>query len=368
MLWAGVSAHPAPCALLRNAGAHGKAGRIRRFERKGKFPAMPAAPIASPAPPVSGQPLSGQIITLFGGGGFIGRHVAQAVMAAGGRVRVVQRHPERAVGVKALGNLGQVQLVGADITRADHCLRAAAGSDAVVNLVGSFANMAAVQGDGAGHVAAAAAATGARALVHLSAIGANADSPSAYGRSKAAGEAAVRTAMPGAAILRPSLVFGAQDQFTNRFAAMLRMAPVVPVVAPATRFQPVYVGDVAEAVVAALVRAQGGAGGATFELGGPQVMTMRAIFAWLAQAIGRDPMFVDVPDAVAGALATLTGWLPGAPITRDQWAMLGRDNVVGDRAAGLAALGIVPTAMASVAHGWLARYRRHGRFTAPRAA
>lgn len=316
----------------------------------------------------SAQQLSGQIITLFGGGGFIGRHVAQAVMAAGARIRVVQRHPDRAVGVKALGNLGQVQLVGADITRADHCLRAAAGSDAVVNLVGSFANMAAVQGDGAGHVAAAAAQAGARALVHLSAIGADAASPSAYGRSKAAGEAAVRAAMPAAAILRPSLVFGAQDQFTNRFAALIRMAPVVPVVAPATRFQPVYAGDVADAVVAALVRAQGGAGGVTYELGGPQTLSMRQIFEWLAAAIGRDPAFIDVPDAVAGAMAALTGWLPGAPITRDQWAMLGRDNVVADGAAGLADLGIVPAAMGSVAPAWLARYRRHGRFTTARAA
>ena len=169
----------------------------------------------------------------------------------------------------------------------------------------------------------------------------------------------MRAAFAGAAILRPSTVFGREDRFINRFAAMMRISPVVPVIAPETRFQPVYVGDVADAIVAAL---GSGAAGDLFELGGPQVLTMRALLRWIADATGRDPLFVDVPDVVASALATGLGWAPGAPITRDQWLMLQHDNVVAAGAAGLAELGVTPTSLASVADGWLVQYRRHGRF------
>jgi NADH dehydrogenase len=233
------------------------------------------------------------------------------------------------------------------------------GSDAVINLVGAFGDMQAVQADGAGHVAAAARAAGARALVHVSAIGADANSASAYGRSKGDGEAAVRTAFADAAILRPSTLFGREDQFINRFATMMRMAPVIPVIAPKAKFQPVYVGDVADAVVAAL---GDGPAGKTFELGGPQVLTMAELLRWIADATSRSPLFVDVPDFVASALASGFGWAPGAPITKDQWLMLQRDNVVADKAAGLAELGIAPTSLGSVADGWLVQYRRNGRF------
>ena len=305
------------------------------------------------------QKLDGQLITVLGGGGFVGRYVVQRLLARGARVRVAQRIPRAATFLKPLGGLGQTQFVAVDVRDPASVARAVQGSDAVINLVGAFDNMQAVQADGAGHVAAAAKAAGVGTLVHVSAIGADRDSLSAYGRSKGDGETAVRAAFSGAAILRPSIVFGREDQFINRFAAMIRMAPVVPVVAPNTKFQPVYVGDVADAVVAALDDA---AAGQTFELGGPQVMTMGALQRWIADATGRSPLFVDVPDVVAGALASGFGWAPGAPITKDQWLMLQNDNVVADGAAGLAELGVAPTSLAAVADDWLVQYRRHGRF------
>ena len=303
--------------------------------------------------------LDGQLITVFGGGGFLGRYVVQRLLAQGARVRIAEREPRKALFLKPLGGLGQTQFVAADVRDAASVARAVQGSDAVINLVGSFDDMQAVQADGAGHVAAAAKAAGARALVHVSAIGADPASASAYGRSKGDGEAAVRAAFPAAAILRPSIIFGREDHFINRFAALIRFSPVIPVVAPRAKFQPVYVGDVADAVVAALGNA---AAGRIFELGGPQMLTMAALQQWVADATGRKRLFVELPDAVSGALATAFGWAPGAPITRDQWLMLQRDNVVADGAAGRAQLGVTPTSLASVADGWLVQYRRHGRF------
>lgn len=307
--------------------------------------------------------IDGQLITVLGGGGFIGRYVVQRLLARGARVRIAEREPRKALFLKPLGGLGQTQFVAADVRDAASVARAVAGSDAVINLAGSFADMQAIQADGAKHVAQAASAAGVSALVHLSAIGADSDSASAYGRSKGDGEAAVRAAFPDAAILRPSIVFGREDHFINRFAGMIRALPVVPVIAPKTKLQPVYVGDVADAVVTALDGALEGVGaGRTFELGGPQVLTMEELLRWIAEATGRKPLFVEVPDAVASALATGLGWAPGAPITRDQWRMLQRDNVVASDAAGLAALAVTPTSLASVADGWLVQYRRHGRF------
>ena len=309
--------------------------------------------------------LGGQLITVLGGGGFVGRYVVQRLLAQGARVRVAQREPRKAVFLKPLGGLGQTQFVAADVRDPASIARAVAGSDAVVNLVGSFADMDAVQAKGAGHVAAAAKAAGVGTLVHLSAIGADRDSASAYGRSKGDGEAAVRAAFPGAAILRPSIIFGLEDKFINRFAALIRMAPVIPVIAPASRFQPVYVGDVADAVVAAL---NADAAGKTFELGGPQILTMAELMRWIAQATGRKRLFVELPDAVGGALASGLGWAPGAPITKDQWLMLQSDNVAAPGSEGLSALGIAPTSLAAVAEGWLVQYRRYGRFSAPTSA
>jgi NADH dehydrogenase len=307
--------------------------------------------------------LSGKLVTVFGGSGFVGRYVVQALCAAGGRVRVAVRDTRGATHVKPLGNLGQVSLAACDLTKPGTVANALAGADMVVNLVGSFDNMDAIQRAGAANVAEAAAKAGVSALVHMSAIGADVDSDAVYGRSKGAGEAAVRAAFPGATILRPSTIFGREDQFINRFAGLIRMLPVVPVIGGDTKFQPVFVGDVAKAVVAALE----GPGGQTLELGGPQLFSMLQLNEWIAGAIGRERAFVPVPDFAAKALAVGTGWLPGTPITADQFKMLARDNVVSG-ANGLDVLGIVPTPMDAVAHDWLTLYRKHGRFGATAAA
>lgn len=189
--------------------------------------------------------------------------------------------------------------------------------------------------------------------------------PSAYGRSKGEGEAAVRAAFPGATILRPSIVFGREDQFINRFAKMVASAPIVPVLRAGTKFQPVYVGDVADAVVAALEH-PALASGKTFELGGPDVLSMGALVRWIAKAVRRTPPIVELPDAVGGAIAAF-GFLPGAPITADQWKMLANDNVVSGK-NGLTALGITPTPLDAVAAGWLVQYRKGGRFAVPASA
>lgn len=303
--------------------------------------------------------LDGQLITVFGGGGFLGRYVVQRLLARSARVRVAEREPRKAVFLKPLGGLGQTQFAAADVRDPASVARAVQGSDAVINLVGAFDDMFAVQADGAGHVATAAKAAGVGTLVHISAIGADSEAPSAYGRSKGDGEAAVRQAFPQAAILRPSILFGREDNFINRFAALIRMLPAVPVIAPKTKLQPVYVGDVADAVVAAL---GDGAAGKTFELGGPQVLTMLELQQWIADATGRSRLFVELPDIVSSTLATGFGWAPGAPITKDQWLMLQRDNIVASGAKGLGQLGVTPASLASVAEGWLVQYRRNGRF------
>lgn len=307
--------------------------------------------------------MNNTLVTLFGGGGFVGRYVAQALLSAGARVRVAERQPRSAYFLKPLGGLGQTQFIAADITRRDSVERAVEGADWVVNLVGTFGpNLHAVHVEGAGNIAAAAAQAGAKALVHVSAIGADPQSESAYGRSKGLGEEAVRAAFPAATILRPSVVFGREDQFTNRFARMIETMPMVPVLRAEAKFQPVYVGDVADAVVAAL-QAPHAFGGRTLALGGPDVMSMVAIQRYLAHATGREKRFVELPDA-AGALIARMGFLPGAPISSDQWQMLQSDNVVGAQEDGLAALGVAATPMASVAPDWLVVYRKGGRFGA----
>ena len=302
-----------------------------------------------------------RLVTLFGGGGFLGRYVAQELLKAGARVRIAERDPSDAWFLKPLGGLGQTQFVPASVTKPASVAHAVEGADAVVNLVGLLkGDFDAIHRKGAANVAAAAHAAGADALVHVSAIGADTDSPSAYGRSKGEGEAAVREAFPGATIVRPSVVFGQEDGFLNRFAAMQAM-PFVPVLRGAVKFQPVWVADVARAIAAAAM-APAAHAGKTYELGGPEVVTMTALNEWLAKATGRDPNFVPVPDFAGGILATLMGVLPGAPITRDQWLMLQQDNVVSPGAKGLEAFGIAPTPMEAVAPAWLVQYRPHGRF------
>jgi NADH dehydrogenase len=303
-------------------------------------------------------------VTIFGGDGFVGRYVVQALLKSRHRVRVASRNPKRGWFLKAQANLGQIAYVVADITRPETLRHAVEGASAVINLVGILkGDFDAVHRHGARNVAEAAKTAGIETFVQVSAIGADAESPSAYGRSKAEGEAAVRRAFPTATILRPSIIFGREDQFINRFAGLIRLLPIVPVIGGATKFQPVFVGDVAHAVAAIIDDPQSHAS-KTYELGGPEVMTMTQVNRWIAEATGRDRPLLEIPDEVSGPLATLTGWLPGAPITRDQWMMLQRDNVVGAKAKGLAALGIAPTPLDAVAPGWMVQYRKHGRFGA----
>jgi uncharacterized protein YbjT (DUF2867 family) len=305
--------------------------------------------------------MNDKLVTLIGGGGFLGRYVAQALLKGGARVRIAQRDPRQAAYLRPLGGLGQTQLIAADVTKPDTLARAVQGSDAVVNLVGVLAgNFQGVHVAGAAAVAKAAAAAGVEALVHVSAIGADAQSASAYGRSKGEGEAAVRAAFPAATILRPSIVFGQEDAFLNRFAGLIAKAPVVPVLRAAAKFQPVFAADVADAVAAAIAT-PGAYAGETFELGGPDVISMGDLNRWLAKTIGRDVSIVEIPDAF-GALLARAGFLPGAPITWDQWQMLQTDNVVAGGARGLDAFGITPTPLDAVAPGWLVRFRKAGRF------
>jgi NADH dehydrogenase len=247
----------------------------------------------------------------------------------------------------------------ADIGRAATLARAIDGAGVVINLVGILAerregDFTRIQAEGPGLIATEAAKAGVQHLVQMSAIGAAGDSPAAYGRTKAAGEAAVRAAFPQAAILRPSIVFGPEDQFFNRFASMAVMAPVMPVLSGATRFQPVYVGDVADAVMQCLVRPE--AAGTLYELGGPRIMTFREILGWIVAQLGRNRPLINVPPAAASLLASL----PLTGITKDQLAMLGRDNVADPSLPGLSELGILPTPIELVVPSYLARYRRGG--------
>lgn len=303
-----------------------------------------------------------KLVTVFGCGGFVGRFVAQELLAAGYRVRAAERNPQDAMAIKPLGNLGQTQFISADVTKPDSVARAVAGADAVVNLVGVFGSaMQAVHVDGARNVAQAAEAAGVSAMVHISAIGADAASPARYGQTKAAGEAAVMEAFPSATILRPSVVFGQDDAFLNRFADLIRMLPMVPVIGAETRLQPVFGGDVGKAVLTALSN-PAKFGGRTFELGGPEALSMRTLNERIAAMVGRKRPFINVPSPIAKMLAVTTGWMPVAPISNDQLKMLAKDNVVADGAAGLADLGISATPMAAVAPRYLSAFRKHGRF------
>ena len=306
-----------------------------------------------------------RLVTLFGGGGFIGRYVVQELFKAGARVRIAEREPRRAYSLRPLGGLGQIQFLRVDIGKLEEVGAAVAGAEAVINLVGILkGNFHAVHIEGARNVALAAAA-GARSLVHLSAIGADPESESVYGRTKGEGEIAVREAFPNATIIRPSIVFGPEDNFVNRFAGMARLLPAIPVIRGSWKLQPVHVADLGRAIArAALDPARHG--GSTYELAGPQILSMREVNEWIGRATGRGAkLVVDVPNPIAGLMARLFGWAPGAPITRDQWLMLKKDNVASGRCPGFEAFGIDPAPLAAVAEEWLRSYRRHGRWAQP---
>jgi NADH dehydrogenase len=305
-----------------------------------------------------------RLVTLFGGGGFLGRYTAQALFKTGARVRIVQREPRSAFFLKPLARLGQLQFVSGDLRDPARVRAAVAGSDAVVNLVGVLkGDFEGIHVEGARNIAEAAAEAGAGALVHVSAIGADPHSESAYGQSKGEGEAAVLAAFPHATILRPSVLFGREDNFVNRFAGLMRLAPVLPVIRGATKFQPVYAADAARAVSAAALDPRTH-GGKLYELGGPQVLSMRELMQWISETTGRNRTLADIPDPAARLFAKAFGWAPGAPITWDQWLMLQKDNVVSPGTPGLEAFGIPKTPLTAVSQGWLTSYRRHGRFAA----
>ena len=305
-----------------------------------------------------------QLVTIFGGDGFIGRYVCEYLFKTGVRVRIASRDPRNSYFLQPLAQVGQFGFEQADITRADSVRNAVKSATAVINLVGIVGRrMDAVHVDGARNVAEAAREAGARSLVHISAIAADPDSQSNYGRTKGEGETALRQAFPEATIIRPSLVFGPEDDLTNRFAAMARL-PVLPVIAANRNFQPVYVRDLARAIGMAALD-PGRFAGKTYEIGGPQVMSMVELHRAILELTGQDPEIVHMPDFVTGLIARL-GFLPGAPITQDQWMMLQRDNIVSGKLPGLKAFGIEPTPLAAVGIEWLGRFNRGGRFTGSR--
>lgn len=305
------------------------------------------------------------VVTIFGGSGFIGRHVVRRLAKRGWIIRIAVRDPERAKFLRPLGDVAQITPVAAALQNRDSVAAAVAGADAVVNLVGILyergrQTFEAVHVDGARCVAEAAAAAGVRQLVHQSAIGADVYAEADYARSKGYGEQAVRAAFSEAVICRPSIVVGPEDGFFNRFAAMARLSPALPLIGGGeTRFQPVYVGDVAVAIARALSDPQ--ARGATYELGGPRVYTFKQLMELLLSEINRRRLLVPVPYWAAEIQATFLQLLPVPPLTRDQVRLLRRDNVVSKDARTLSDLGIAPTAIEAVIPTYLARYRPRGR-------
>jgi uncharacterized protein YbjT (DUF2867 family) len=305
-----------------------------------------------------------ELVTVFGGAGFIGRYVCEYLFRSGVRLRVASRDPRNSYFIQPLGQVGQFGFVKADITNREAVREALRGATAAVNLCGLFGKaVRATHVDGARNIAEMARDAGLHALVHISAIGVSLESPSAYARSKAEGEVAVREAFPAATIIRPSLVFGPEDDFTNRFAAMANL-PFLPVIAGQRNFQPVYVRDLGQAIATAALDPEDFRG-KTYEIGGPQVMSMVEVHKAILEITGQTPDIVPMPD-LFGTLLSKFGWLPGAPLTRDQWLMLQRGNVPSPELPGLEAFGIRPTPLAAVAHEWLGRFHKGGKFAGRR--
>jgi NADH dehydrogenase len=315
-----------------------------------------------------------KLVTIYGGSGFVGRYIARRMAQQGWRVRVAVRRPNEALFVKPYGAVGQVEPVLCNI-RDDASVRAALrGADAVVNCVGTFDaggknNFDAVQVQGAARVARLAAEEGVARMVHISAIGADAGADSAYQVSKAKGEAEVLAHMPGAMILRPSVIFGTEDQFFNRFASMAMMSPVLPLVGADARFQPVHVDDVAAAAAKGIT---GEAAGGVYELGGPDAASFRELMELMQTTIQRRRLVLALPFWVGNVMASAFGALQGLTVglfhnsvlTRDQVKSLRVDNVVADGAKGFADLGITPASMESVLPTYLWRFRPSGQYAA----
>lgn len=315
-----------------------------------------------------------KLVTIYGGSGFVGRYIARRMAKEGWRVRVAVRRPNEAMFVKPYGTVGQVEPVLCNIRDDASVAAALQGADAVVNCVGILAESGknkfeAVQAEGAGRVARLAAEAGISTMVHISAIGADAEAESEYSQTKAQGEAAVLEHMPNAVILRPSITFGAEDQFFNRFASMSRMGPILPIVGANTKFQPVYVDDVAKAAVMGVL---GQAEAGVYELGGADVYTFRELMAQMLEVVQRRRAIVNIPFFVAKIVAAIFDFIETISLgivknpiaTRDQVKNLRVDNVVSDGAKGLADLGIEPAAMEAVLPDYLWRFRPSGQYAA----
>lgn len=313
-----------------------------------------------------------KLVTIYGGSGFVGRYIARRMAKEGWRVRVAVRRPNEAIFVKTYGVVGQVEPVLCNIRDDASVASVMQGADAVVNCVGVLAEdgkntFDAVQSEGPERIARIAQERGINRMVHISAIGADTQSESDYARTKGEGEAAVLKHQPDAMILRPSIVFGPEDQFFNRFAGMAGLSPVLPVVGASTKFQPVYVDDVAEAAVQGVLgQAQG-----VFELGGPVTMNFRELMGVMLDVIRRRRLVLNIPFFAAKVLAfgfdmieaVTLGLVKNGVVTRDQLKNLRRDNVVSEDAQGLDALRIEPTAMASVLPEYLWRFRPAGQYS-----
>lgn len=315
------------------------------------------------------MPEQTRLVTILGGSGFVGRYIAQRMARRGWRVRVACRRPNEALFVKPYGAVGQVEPVQCNIRDEASTRRVIAGADAVVNCVGVLwesgrNTFGSVQDEGAGRIARIASEEGAR-LVHISAIGADVDSDAAYARTKGAGEAAIRSARPNAVILRPSVIFGTEDGFFNLFAGLTRFSPILPLVGAETRFQPVWVEDVAESAARA---ACGEVAPGIYELGGPRVATLRECMELMLSVIRRRRLIVNLPFFLARINAWFlekTAWVGIRPmLTRDQVKLLAHDNVVSDGMPGLAEIGIDPTSMEAVVESYLYCYRPYGQYTA----
>ena len=314
-----------------------------------------------------------QLVTIFGGSGFVGRYIARRMAKEGWRVRVAVRNVNEAMFVRPYGVVGQVEPVFCNIRDDASVAAVTEGADAVVNCVGVLDEVgkntfSAVQTEGATRIARIAAAHGVKRMVHISAIGADAEADSAYAKTKAAGEAGVLEHMPGAMILRPSIVFGPEDQFFNRFAGMSRIGPVLPIIGADTRFQPVFVDDIAAAAVKGVL---GEAEGGIYELGGPDVHSFRELMQLMLGVVHRRRLIVNTPfwmarlmAGVFGVVRTLSLGLIKGPVTKDQVINLAVDNVVSEDARGFDALGMQPTAMEPVLPDYLWRFRPSGQYDA----
>lgn len=300
-------------------------------------------------------------VTVFGGSGFLGRYVVERLADRDDVVMVAVRDPEAAKFLKPLGQVGQIVPVRCDIRDEAAVATAVANADVVISLVGVLdGDFEALHVESPGRIAKAAAAAGVGRMIHVSALGADTDAPSAYLRSKARGEAAVREAFPNATIVRPSIMFGPEDGFFNMFGGFARLLPALPLFGGGTtRFQPVYVGDVATAMVNALGRTD--AAGRTYSFGGPAVYSFAELMRVVLRETRRRRLLVPVPAFLGEAMAALTGWLPMAPVTLDQMRSLRVDNVVPEGEPGLAELGVQATALEVIVPTYLHRYRRGGR-------